>query len=297
MSTVGLFFITAGNFTPWNISGDSNLSAIGGAMAICLFSYLGVETAAVAAAKVREPRRNVPRATLFGTLASAVVYMLSLIAVFGILPTAILALDENKASFAVASNSIMGGSWSGNLVAIAVIISGIGALNGWTMICAEMPRAAAKDGLFPHQFAKVSSRGAPVFGIVSSTLFASIAVLISFWGTSGSTVFTTLVLMTGITAAIPFGFSALAQIVWRIRDREGGNAAHFVRDVVVAGTSLVAAVAFIYYSRNVDASWYVVWGPFLMTAGALLIGVPVYLAQRGHMTEPVDVPAYDEMGV
>jgi APA family basic amino acid/polyamine antiporter len=223
--------------------------------------------------------------------------MLSLIAVFGILPTALLALDENKASYAVASNSILGGTWSGNLVAIAVVISGLGALNGWTMICAEMPRAAAKDGLFPKQFAHLSDRGAPVFGIVSSTAFASIAVLISFWGTSGSTVFTTLVLMTGITAAIPFGFSALAQIVWRVRDREGGSAAHFVRDVVVAATSLVAALAFIYYSRNVDASWYVVWGPFLMTAGALLLGIPVYRAQRSHMTEPVEVPAYDEMAV
>jgi APA family basic amino acid/polyamine antiporter len=297
LATFGLFFITTANFTPWNTSGDTNLAAVGGAMAICLFSYLGVETAAVAAAKVREPRRNVPRATLFGTLASAAVYMLSLIAVFGILPTALLALDENKASYAVASNSILGGTWSGNLVAIAVIISGLGALNGWTMICAEMPRAAAKDGLFPKQFARLSARGAPVFGIVASTLFASIAVLISFWGTSGSTVFTTLVLMTGITAAIPFGFSALAQIVWRARDREVGSAAHFVRDMVVAVTSLVAAVAFIYYSRNVDASWYVVWGPFLMTAGALLLGIPVYRAQRGHMTEPVEVPPYDKTGV
>ena len=86
MATVGLFFIQAGNYTPWNTSGDTNVSAIGGAMAICLFSYLGVETAAVAAAKVRNPERNVPRATIFGTLASAVVYMLSLVAVFGILP-------------------------------------------------------------------------------------------------------------------------------------------------------------------------------------------------------------------
>ena len=45
-----------------------------------------------------------------------------------------------------------GGSWAGDLVALAVIISGIGALNGWTMICAEMPLAAAKDGLFPKAF-------------------------------------------------------------------------------------------------------------------------------------------------
>ena len=294
LATVGLLYISSANFTPWNTSGGTNLSAIGGAMAISLFSYLGVETAAVAAAKVRDPKHNVPRATVLGTLASALVYMLSLIAVFGILPTTALALDENKASYAVATNSIVGGSWSGNLVAIAVIISGLGALNGWIMICAEMPRAAAKDGLFPQQFATESRRGAPVFGIVSSTLLASVAVLISFWGTSGSTVFTTLVLMTGITAAIPFGFSALAQLVWRLNDRKVGDAAHFLRDTVVAVVSLFAAIAFIYYSRNVDASWYVVWGPFLMTGGALVLGVPVYLVQRGRMTEPVAVPAYDQ---
>src|SRR2546423_362345 len=78
MATVGLLFISTANYTPWNVSEQSNLSAIGSAMAICLFSYLGVETAAVAAAKVRDPERNIPRATVFGTLASAAVYLLSM---------------------------------------------------------------------------------------------------------------------------------------------------------------------------------------------------------------------------
>src|SRR6185436_4145592 len=45
MATVGLFFITTANFTPWNTSGDTTSSAIGGAAAICLFSFLGVEVA------------------------------------------------------------------------------------------------------------------------------------------------------------------------------------------------------------------------------------------------------------
>ena len=88
MSTVGLFFISTANFHPWNVSGDSNVAAIGGAMALCLFSYLGVETAAVAAAKVRNPDSNVPRATIVGTLGTAVVYLLSLTAVFGIVSAA-----------------------------------------------------------------------------------------------------------------------------------------------------------------------------------------------------------------
>ncbi len=293
MSTVGLFFISSGNFTPWNVSGDSSLSAIGGAMAICLFSYLGVETAAVAAAKVRDPDRNIPKSTIYGTLASSAVYLLSMIAVFGIVPTDQLAMDANKASYSTAANSIVGGgSWAGNLVALAVIVSGIGALNGWTMICAEMPLAAAKDGLFPKRFGSLSSRNVPAFGIIASTALASLAVVISYMGANGATVFTTLVLMTGITAAVPYAFSALAQLKWRIHDHQTVETPRFVRDVSVAVAAFVFSLAFIYYSRNTGDTWYVVWGPFLMSGGAALLGIPVYLAQRKRMTEPVPTPPY-----
>src|SRR3954454_8175850 len=132
MSTVGLFFIKSANFTPWNVSGQSAINAIGGGMAIVLFSYLGVEVASVAAGKVRDPDRNIPRATMLGTLATAVVYMLSLTAVFGIMPTS--ALGQSTAPFSDAANVIFGGSWAGNVMSVLVIISGIGALNGWTMI-------------------------------------------------------------------------------------------------------------------------------------------------------------------
>jgi APA family basic amino acid/polyamine antiporter len=294
MATVGLFFISTENFTPWNTSGETSLAAVGGAMAICLFSYLGVETAAVAAAKVRNRRRNVPRATVLGTVASAVVYLLSMVAVFGILPADTLAADANQASYAAATDAVVGGTWAGYLVAAAVVVSGLGALNGWTMICAEMPRAAARDGLFPGQFATVSRREAPAFGIISSTLLASVAVVVSYLGTSGATVFITLVLMSGITAAIPYGFSALAQIVWRVRDHGRPSAATVVRDVVVAGLALVFSIAFIYYSRNSSDVWYVTWGPFLMAGAAFALGVPIYLSRRRHMTKPADVPAVPE---
>src|SRR5690348_3112740 len=54
MATVGLFFINGANYVPFNTSGENAVVAIGGGMAIALFSYLGVETAAVAAAKVRD---------------------------------------------------------------------------------------------------------------------------------------------------------------------------------------------------------------------------------------------------
>jgi APA family basic amino acid/polyamine antiporter len=290
VSVVGLFFIKSANFTPWNASGESAINAIGGGMAIALFSYLGVETAAVAAAKVRNPDRNIPRATILGTIATAVVYLLSLTAVFGIIPSSKLA--DATAPFSDAVNAMFGGTWAGNVMAVAVIISGFGALNGWTMICAEMPKAAADDGLFPERFKRVSKSGVPAYGIVASTVLASIAMAINYLGSGGATVFTTLVLMTGITAAIPYGFSALAQIKWRLADRRELQAPRFARDMIVAVLSLVFSVLFIWYSRNTGQSFWVYWAPFFLAAGALLLGIPVYLAQRRHMSQPAPVPPY-----
>jgi APA family basic amino acid/polyamine antiporter len=290
MSVVGLFYIDGGNFTPWNVSGGSAVSAIGGGMAIALFSYLGVETASVAAARVRDPDRNVPRATLLGTLATAVVYMLSLIAVFGIVPTSRLA--DSSAPFSTAVNAMFGGTAWGQVMAAVVIVSGLGALNGWTMVTAEMPRAAARDRVFPERFGRLNASGVPAYGIVVSTALASIAMLINYLGSDGETVFTTLVLMTGITAAIPYAFSALAQLKWRVADQRKLDTPRFTRDMIVAVLSLVFSILFIVYSRNTGHSFWVYWAPFLMSAGALLLGVPVYRKQRPKMTEPADVPPY-----
>jgi basic amino acid/polyamine antiporter, APA family len=290
MSIIGLFYIKSANFSPLNVSGHSAISAVGSGMAIALFVYLGLEVASVAAAKVRDPDRNVPRATMLGTAATAVVYILSLVAVFGIVSDHVL--QKSTAPFSTAVNTMFGGTFWGNVMAVVVIISGIGALNGWTMITAEMPRAAAEDGVFPRRFARLNRRGAPGWGIVFSTALASIAMIINYLGSNGVTVFTTLVLMTGITAAIPYGFSAAAQIKWRIADQTKMETPRFARDMIVAVLSVVFSVAFIYYSRDTGHSFWVYWSPFLLTIGAFLIGIPVYNSQRHRMTPPAEVPPY-----
>jgi APA family basic amino acid/polyamine antiporter len=290
IAIVGLFYIKSANYHPFNVSGESTISAIGGGMAIALFSYLGVECASVAAGKVRDPDRNVPRSTILGTLATAVVYMLSLTAIFGILSNSVLA--NSTAPFSDAVNTMFGGTAGGKIMSIFVIISGIGALIGWTMICAEMPLAAANDGLFPERFKQMNKAGVPAFGIIASTTLASIAMVINYLGSSGANAFTTLVLMTGITAAIPYGFSALAQIKWRRADQNLAKTPRFLRDMIVAILALVFSILFIVYSRNTGHSFLVVWAPFLLAAAAFALGIPVYNKQRGQMTEPAPVPPY-----
>ena len=115
---------------------------------------------------------------------------------------------------------------------------------------------------------------------------------INYIGSGGATVFTTLVLMTGITSAIPYGFSALAQLKWRWIDHRAMHTPRFIRDMIVAVLALVFSILFIVYSRNTGNSFWVYWAPYFLAAGALLLGIPVYLSQRRRMTPPGPVPAY-----
>ena len=56
VGVVGWFFVTAAHFGPFNASGGSLYSAIGIAAGVALFSFIGVEAAAMTAKRVQEPR-------------------------------------------------------------------------------------------------------------------------------------------------------------------------------------------------------------------------------------------------
>lgn len=285
MATVGLFFIKARNFGSFNPSRLSLPGAISAAAAIALFTYIGLETASVAAGRVRNPGRNVSRATVLGTLACAFIYILGTLTVFG--TVAHSKLVSSTAPFSASANAIFGGSWAGKAMAVAAIISGIGALNGWTLICAEMPMAAARDRLFPTQFARLSRREIPVFGIVAATALAS--ALTVFGYTHFKTVFTDVVLLSVLTAVIPYLYSAAAHLYWLIVRGRAVSWPHLARDLAVTAAALV----FSFWALAGTGYQAVYYGIFVF-----FLGVPVYIwmkAQRKEYGEspvtPIDYPA------
>jgi APA family basic amino acid/polyamine antiporter len=271
MATVGLLFVNTANFGEFNAGGTSWLGAISAAGAIALFSYLGIETASVAAGRVRDPRRNVGRATVLGTLACAVVYILGTVTVFG--TVAHDDLVSSTAPFTDSANAIFGGEWAGATVAAAAVVSGFGALVGWTLIVAEMPRAAAQDGLFPAAFARQTRAGVPAFGIVVSTLLAAGLTVVSY--TSFEQVFITVVLLSVLTSVVPYLLAAAAQLYWLRTEGRRLRADHLARDVTVSALAL----AFGFWALAGSGYQAVYYGTF-----CLLLGVPVYVwvkARRG----------------
>ena len=89
--------------------------------------------AAITAKRVTNPRVNVGRASLIGTGASALLYVLVTAAVMGLVPQGTLV--STGAPFVDAFQAMFPGSaWAGTFIAAIAVISGIGALNGW-IIC------------------------------------------------------------------------------------------------------------------------------------------------------------------
>jgi basic amino acid/polyamine antiporter, APA family len=172
IAVIGWFFIHASNFGAFNASGGSLYTAIGIAAGVALFSFIGVEVAAITAKRVHNPGKNVGRASMLGTAASAILYVLVSAAVMGLVPHH--ALVNNTAPFVTAFQVIFAhGAWAGKLVAALAVASGIGALNGWTLVTAEVSRAIAQDGLFPKAFAWSDRKDSAWFSIVLAALLPS----------------------------------------------------------------------------------------------------------------------------
>jgi APA family basic amino acid/polyamine antiporter len=213
----GLAFFDPRKLGPFDASGHGWLGGMTAAAAILLFSYLGVESAAMSAGTVRDPQRNVGRAGVLGTAGAAVVYLLGTLAVFGTVGHE--RLVHSTAPFSDAVDAMFGGSWGGTVIAVAALVSMTGALNGWTLLAAQAPYAAAKDGLFPAAFA-TERRGVPVFGVLVGVALASLLTVLNFAsGAKGA--FDTLVLVTTFTATVPYLLSTAARLYWLVRGERG----------------------------------------------------------------------------
>jgi basic amino acid/polyamine antiporter, APA family len=285
---VGWFFVTSGNFGAFNASGGSLYSAVGIAAGVALFSFIGVEVAAVTAKRVRDPRRNVGLASVLGTGASAILYLIASAAVMGLV--AHKGLVNNGAPFVPAFQAVFGGaSWAGKLVAAVAVASGIGALNGWTLVTAEVSRAAASDNLFPfaRAFARTDRRDTAWIGILVAAILPSLLLLWSYNTSSGLKVFTYLVDLTVVTVAIPYLFSACAQLTYLVSGRRQVHGWLLTRDLAIAG----AAVAFSLWV-TFAAGYTAVYAGLL----GVLVGVILYAFQKaareraGLTAAPADLP-------
>ena len=266
IALVGLFYVDTSNFSDFNPSGKSLFGASAALAPLTMFAFLGLESATVPAGDVVDPKRTIPRSTVLGITIATLLYVFGTIAVMGVVPRE--QLVHSVAPFSDAAR-VMWGPWGATVISIAVIVSAIGALNGWTLLMGQVPMAAAQDRLFPPLFGQLSSRGVPAVGIVISAIFATLLVLSQVVGPSGFSAFYNLVVgLSTMAAVVPYAFCALAT---------GLVAAHAAGGGAVPRLGAIEVIAFVFavFTLYGCGAQPVLYG-FMM----LVLGIPIYVWQR-----------------
>jgi APA family basic amino acid/polyamine antiporter len=231
---------------------------------LVMWSFTGIETAAVPADNMAEPDKLIPRILLASVLTILVIYFLVSITIAMVVPADELLVST--APFSLAASKMMG-PIGGAFITIGALISTLGSLNANTLTAGNIPLAAAKDHLFPVRFATVSQAGTPTFSLMVAGCFVTALLLFNY--TKGLVeAFTFMAMLSTLSTLMAYAFSAVAEFYFLKSD---GSSPERNRAV---GLSIAA---FLY-------SFFAIWG-----AGAevvfysfmlIMVGMPFYALVR-----------------
>lgn len=250
LSIFGWFWFSGDMYMAnWNIHDLPFTDAANNAITMTLWAFLGMESACANADAVDNPEKNVPRAVLGGTLLAAACYILSTNIIFGIVPAEEIVTSVAPFGYVFAS---MFGPTVGRIIMGLMVMSCFGSLLGWQFTIANVFKAGADDGYFPKAFSKVTSKAAPIVGMVIITAVQSCMSLMTI-NPSLNEQFETLVNLAVITNIMPYLLSMAAVVViMKAAQRYGSE---------LKSTTFIALIASIYslyacYASGFEAMTY-----------------------------------------
>jgi putrescine:ornithine antiporter len=257
LSIIGWFWFNSTTFAEaWNPKGLGLLEGMGSSIALTLWAFLGMESAAQNSSAVEDPKRNVPLACMFGTLGAAVIYILSTTVIQGIVPNAELAKSTGPFGLAYAQ---MFSPWVGSIIMALAVMACLGSLLGWQFTIAQTAKSAADERMFPAFFSKVNRLGAPITGMIILGIVQTCLALSTISPTL-SEQFSALVNLAVVTNVIPYiiALSALIVMMQAARVPEG----KYKLNLAIATVAMLYSL-FAIYSSGKDA----------VMGGMLVIGI------------------------
>jgi APA family basic amino acid/polyamine antiporter len=152
-----------------------SFSSFGVALIACMLAYDGWIQMSFVAGEIRNPERNIVLALALGTTACIVIYVLANLAYMRVLSISEIAVS-NHIGASVAERVF--GSSGGGAVALTIMVSIIGTLNGCFLTSPRLYFAQARDGLFLRKFGDIQPRfQTPGFAIIAQGLWAAVLLL------------------------------------------------------------------------------------------------------------------------
>ena len=207
---VGFLSKSQGGGTTATGGGSWNLSF---AMILILYAYGGWNEMAYVAAEVRDPRRNILRSLVLGTVAVTGVYVLLNLAFVHA-----LGFEGLCGSKAVAADVLRRGGheWAGRAISVLICISAVGAINGMIFTGCRITYAVGREYRVYSWLGEWNeSRGAPIRSLVVQAV-VTLGLVIGFGRKAGG--FESLVIFTTPVFWIFFLLVGVSLVVLRVRE-------------------------------------------------------------------------------
>jgi len=259
---------TGGYFTPMVPPGSFSIAPFGLALVSVLWAYDGWADLAFISGEVKDPARNLPRALIFGTLAVIAIYLLANVAYMGVMP-----VGEIRHSKLVAADVALRliGPAGVTFIALTVMLSTLGTLNGSILTNPRVFFAMAADGLLFRKIADVHPRfKTPYVAIALTAVLGIIFVLLRTFEQLADSF---------VTAILPFYALGVASIfVFRRRTAAEYSPPFRAPLYPIAPILFVLATLYLLVNALIDPSSR--WAT-LAIFGVILAGIPVYYATVG----------------
>jgi basic amino acid/polyamine antiporter, APA family len=258
---------TGGHYTPALPPGSFSFARFGLALVSVLWVYDGWADVSFVGGEVKDPEKNLPRVLIFGTLIIIALYLLANVAYLAVLP--VEEIRQSKLVAADVAQRVMGAAGVA-FVAVAVMVSTFGTLNGSVMTGSRILFAMAADGLLFKPIAIVHKRfQTPSVAIVVEAGLGVVFVLLGTFERLADTF---------VTAIVPFYALAVAA-VFVFRRRPDYQPPFRVPGYPVVPAIFIVATILLLGNAIIDPSSRI---PTLAVLGVILLGIPVYYATRSR---------------
>ncbi len=243
-------------------------------MLVTVWVFIGIEGASIFSSRA-EKRSDVGKATVIGFVTVLLFLVLVNVLSLGIMTQPELAKLQNPSMAAVLEHVV--GHWGAVLISVGLIISLLGALLSWVLLCAEIMFAAAKDHTMPEFLRRENAKQVPANALWLTNAMVQIFLVITLF--SNSTYLSLIYLATSMIL-VPYLWSAAYAflLAWRSETYEQALAER-KKDLIIGGIALLYAV-WLLYAGGVK---YLLLSALLYAPGAILfakakreVGQPVF---------------------
>lgn len=224
---------------------------------LAMVAIIGFEGASIAAERIREPERTIPRATRIGIVLCCLLYLVVSSGIAFSLPRDQLANSTAPVALFIASHW---GPGAGLAVSAFAVISTVGCLNVWVLMQGEVPLGLVRSGQLPGWMGRTNARDIAVVPLVlASSLACAVLLLGAVRGGAGIMEF--LIRVTTVSGVWIYLFAGLAALKAGVRP-------------VLAGISVLFALA-IMFGGGAE--------PVLLSLGLMATALPLYAIARRSM--------------